>query len=79
MGEEVGQNAVSNQPHQLREQVHLGRMKIKQTEGHTLPVKQHIVYQLAVKIVEEREQQRVAMASLRQEEPKANPCSSSSS
>ena len=79
MGEEVGENAMSNQPYRLREQVHLGRLKIKQTEGRSLPINPHRDCQYAVKIVKEREQQRVAMANLRLEEPKANPSSSSSS
>ena len=35
----------------LREKMHLGTLKIKHAEGHTLPVKQHPEYHLAVKIV----------------------------
>ena len=41
----------------------------KHTDGHALPVQQHPKYHLAVKIVQEREQQRVAERNLRQEEP----------
>ena len=44
----------------LREKMHFGSLKIKETERHTLPLKQHPEYQWAVKIVKEREQQRVA-------------------
>ena len=51
----LGDHAEYHQPRRLREQIHLGRLNIKQTEGHTLPVKQHHEYQLAVKIVKERE------------------------
>ena len=39
--------------------MHVGRLKIKQTEGQTFPVKQHHEYQLAVKIVKECEQRRI--------------------
>ena len=39
--------------------MHVGGSKIKQTEGQTFSVKQHHEYQLAVKIVKEREQQRI--------------------
>ena len=79
MGEELGENAACNQPYRLREKIHVGRLKIKQVEGHTLPVKQLPEYHLAVKNFKGREQQRVAGCNLRQEEPKANPSSSSSS
>ena len=79
MGEELGENAACNHPCRLREKIHQGRLKIKQAEGHTLPVKQLPEYHLAVKIFKEREQQRVAGGNLRQEEQKANPSSSSSS
>ena len=46
MGEELVEHAY-NQPYRLREQVQLGRLKISQ----------HTEYQLAVKIVKEREHQ----------------------
>ena len=54
MREGLGDDTEYHQPRRLREQIHLGRLNIKQTEGHTLPVKQHHEYQLAVKIVKER-------------------------
>ena len=47
MRDGLGDNAEYHQPRQLREQIHLGR---------TLPVKQHPEYQLAVKIVKDRDQ-----------------------
>ena len=53
MREGPGDNAEHHQPRQLREQVHLGSLKMKQTAGHTLPVKQHPAYHVAVKIVKE--------------------------
>ena len=60
------------QPFRLSDKIHSGRLKIKQTDGHALPLKQHLEYPLAVKIVTEREQQRVAESNLRREGPNAN-------
>ena len=68
MRDGLGDDTEYHQPRRLREQIHLGRLNIKQTEGHTLPVKQHHEYQLAVKIVKEREQQRIASRNFGQEE-----------
>ena len=48
--EGLGDNA-ENQPRQLREQIQLGRSKIKQTEVQTPSVKQNHEYHLSVKIV----------------------------
>ena len=79
MREGLGDNAEYHQPRRLREQILLGRLKIKQIGGHLCPVKQHHEYQLAVKIVKEREQQRIASRNLGQEEQKTHPSSSSSS
>ena len=41
MSEQLGEDASDHQPFWLREKIHLGRLKIKQTDGHALPVKQH--------------------------------------
>ena len=60
LGEELGENAAYNQPKRLRRHILVGKLKIKHTEGHTLAVKQHPEYQLVIKIIKEREQQRVA-------------------
>ena len=79
MRAELGEHAAYNQPYRLCERIHSGRLKINQTEGHTLPVKQNPEYHLSVKIVKEREQQGVAEDNLKREEPKANPSSPSSS
>ena len=57
----------------------LGKLNIKQTEGNTHPVSEHIEYHLSVKIVKEREQQRTAGRNLRQEEQHAHLFFSSSS
>ena len=40
MREGLNDNAEYHQPRQLRKQIHLGSLKIKHTEGHTLSVKQ---------------------------------------
>ena len=65
MSEQLGEDASYNQPYGFLEKIHLGRMKIKQTDGHSLPFKQHPEHDLAVKNVKEREQQRVAEGNLR--------------
>ena len=57
-------------PLQLREQIHLGRFKIKQLDGDTLPVKQQPECHLAIQIVQDREQQRTAWRNLKQESKK---------
>ena len=60
-------------------QTHSGRLKLS-GEGTAMPVKQHTDYHLAVKIVEEGEQeQRIARSNPTQEEQQAHPSSSSSS
>ena len=79
MSEQLGEEAACNQPCRLREEIHSGRSKIKQADGHALLVKQHPEHHLVVKIVIEREQQRVAEGNLRREVPNVNPSSSSSS
>ena len=55
MSEQLDADAVYNQPRRLREDIHAGRLKIKQAF-----VKQHPEHHLAVKIVKERGQERVA-------------------
>ena len=44
-----GDHAEYHQPLQSREQTHSGRLTIKQSEGHTLPLKQHPEYHLMQK------------------------------
>ena len=55
MSEQLDEDAVYNQPCRLREDIHDGRLKIKQAF-----VKQHPEHHLAGKIVKERGQERVA-------------------
>ena len=64
--EQLGDDATYNQPHGLREKIYSGRLKIKHTDEHALPVK-------SVKIVKGREQQRVAEGKLWREKSKAHP------
>ena len=78
MRDGLGDNAEVHQPRQLREQIHLGRLNNNKLKD-TLPVKQHREYQLAVQIVKEREQQRIAGTDFKQEEQEAHPSYSSSS
>ena len=71
MREGLGDYAEYHQPRQVREQTRSGRLKIKQSEGKTLPAKQHPQYHLAVKIVKEREhEQRIAGETLCRENSK---------
>ena len=53
MREEFGDHAEYHQPRHLREQIHSGRLKIKQSVA--MRVEQHTENHLAVKIVRERE------------------------
>ena len=55
MSEQLDEDAAYNQPCRLREDIHAGRLKIKQAF-----VEQHPEHHLAVKIVKERGRERVA-------------------
>ena len=80
MREGLGDHAEYHQPRQLREQIHLGRLKIRQSANVALPVKQHNEYHLAVTIVRGLEQeQRIAGGNSMQDEQQAHPSSLSSS
>ena len=81
MREELGNHAEYPQQRQLREQIHLGRLKIKQSANVALLVKQHNGYHLAVTIVRGREKRTEdgRGGNPMQEEQQANPFSSSSS
>ena len=73
-------HAEFQQSRQSREQIHSGRLKIKQSAAVATLVKQDPEYHLAAGIVREREQeQRIAGSSSMQEERQARPFSSSSS
>ena len=79
MGEGLGDHAEYHQPRQLCEQIHSGKLKMKQSEGNASPVKQHPGYHRAAKFATELEQeQRISGGGLEQEE-QAHPSSSSSS
>ena len=54
MSEQLGEDTACNQQYRFRQKVHLGTLKIKQIEGHTLPAKQHQESHLAVKMVESK-------------------------
>ena len=48
MSEQFGEDKFYNQPLKLREEIHTGRLKIKQAHGQALPVKQHSKCNMAV-------------------------------
>ena len=82
MTENLGKDQSYNQPLKLLEEIHTGRLQIRQAHRQALPVKQHPEYHLAVKLFQERERQRAAEGDLKREESKdehaTDPVSSSS-
>ena len=54
---ELGDPSEHHQTRQLREQIHSGRLNIKQSVNVALPVKQHTEYHLGVKFVRKSEQE----------------------
>ena len=79
MREELDNHAEYLQPRQLREQIHSGRLKIKQSANVAMLLKQHAGYHLAAQILRRREQKpRIAGGSPMQEEQQSHPSSSSS-
>ena len=56
--EGLGDYAEYHQPRQLREQIHSGRLIIKQSEGNGISVEQHPGYHLAAMMVNECEQEQ---------------------
>ena len=72
MSEQLGEAASYNQPHRLREKIHTGRSRIKQTHGQALPVKQHPDHNLTAQIVtkseKDREQPRASSGGMSQKQ-----------
>ena len=54
MTENLGKDKSYNQPLKLRDEIHTGKLKIRQAHGQSLLVKQHPEYNLAVTIVRAR-------------------------
>ena len=59
MREGLGDHAGCHQPRQLSEQIHSGRLKVKQSEGNGIPEKQQLEYRWLMKNVNEREQKQM--------------------